>query len=86
MLSTALWESFGGKIYWFATGSEYDGMVIGQLPDDLTSEALLLVVRGLGNTARIQAFPLITSEEFKAAMEKADNIKSSYTPPTTTKQ
>jgi uncharacterized protein with GYD domain len=68
MLSTALWESFGGKIYWFATGSEYEGMVIGQLPDDLTSEALLLVVRGLGNTARIQAFPLITSEEFKAAM------------------
>ena len=38
--------------------------------DDLTSEALLPVVKGLGNTARTQAFPLITSEEFKAAMAR----------------
>jgi hypothetical protein len=28
----------------------------------------------------------MTSEDFKAAMEKAKNIKSGYTPPTQTKQ
>ena len=84
-----LYESFGGKmenIYWFPTGGEYDGMVIGQLPDDVTVEALGLMVRSLGNTPGFKNIPLMTSEEFKAAMEKAKSVKSAYTPPTATKQ
>jgi len=28
----------------------------------------------------------MTAEEFKAAMERAKNVKSAYTPPTATKQ
>ena len=61
-----LYKSFGGKmenIYWFPTGGEYDGMVIGQLPDDVTVEALGPMVRSLGNTPGFKNIPLMTSEE-----------------------
>ena len=70
--------------YWFPAGSEYDGMVIQTFPDDVTVEGSVLFVRASGNLARV--IPLMTAEEFKAAMEKAKNVKSSYTPPTATKQ
>jgi len=39
-----------------------------------------------GNFAKTQSIPLMTADEFKAAMEKAKNVKSSYTAPTATKQ
>jgi len=82
-------ESFGGKfevIYFFPAGSEYDGMVIGAFPDDATRAAQGLFLRATGNFTKIQAIPLMTAEEFKTAMEKVKNVKSSYTPPTATKQ
>ena len=84
-----LWESFGGKlesIYFFPTGGEFDGFNIVQLPDDVTEEATALLARATGNFPNAKAVPLLTSEEFKAAQEKAKNIKSSYTAPTATKQ
>jgi uncharacterized protein with GYD domain len=84
-----LYESFGGKMesaYWFPTGSEYDGLIIGQFPDDMTAEAVNLMVRSTGNLASVHGSPLISAEEFKAAMEKAKSVKSGYTPPTATKQ
>lgn len=84
-------ESFGGKqdaIYFFPTGGEFDGMAIDELPDDVTAEGIALFLRATGNFPRIRAIPLMDAEEFKAAMEKARNVKSSstYTPPTATKQ
>jgi uncharacterized protein with GYD domain len=84
-----LYESFGGKVesvYFFAGGGEYDGFVVGQLPDDVTSEALGLMVRSTSNFTKNTSYSLLTAEEFKAAMEKAKGVKSSYTPPTATKQ
>jgi uncharacterized protein with GYD domain len=84
-----LYEGFGAKmesIYWFPTGGEYDGLVIAQAPDEVTVEALGLMVRSTGNFTNIRDIPLMTSEEFTRAMEKAKNVKSSYTPPTATKQ
>ena len=82
-------EAFGGKMeaaYWFSAGSEYDGMVIYALPDDVTAEAQGLFARATGNFAKTYSIPLMTADEFKAAMEKAKGVKSSYTPPTATKQ
>lgn len=82
-------EGFGGKmenIYWFPTGGEYDGMVIWLFPDDVTVEAAAMTARATGNFTKLQAVPLMTSDEFAAAMEKAKGVKSSYTPPTATKQ
>jgi uncharacterized protein with GYD domain len=84
-----LYESFGGKMentYWFPTGGEWDGMVIGQVPDDVTAEAISLYARATGSLANGQTSSALTAEEFKAAMEKAKNVKSAYTPPTATKQ
>jgi uncharacterized protein with GYD domain len=84
-----LYEAFGGKMelaYWFPTGGEYDGVIIYQVPDEVTVEAIGLAARATGNFTRAEAIPLMTTEEFKAAMEKAKDVKSGYTPPTATKQ
>ena len=61
-------------------------MVIFTFPDDVTAEGQRLFVRATGNFAKTKSIPLMTAEEFKAAMEKAKDVKSSYTPPTATKQ
>jgi uncharacterized protein with GYD domain len=82
-------ESFGGKMeaaYWFPAGSEYDGMVIQTFPDEVMGKAQDLFVRASGNISKTLNIPLMTADEFKAAMEKAKNVKTSYTSPTQTKQ
>jgi uncharacterized protein with GYD domain len=82
-------ESFGGKLeaaYWFPAGSEYDGMVIQTFPDEASGKAQDLFVRASGNIAKTLTIPLMTADEFKAAMEKAKNVKTGYTSPTQTKQ
>jgi hypothetical protein len=61
-------------------------MAIAEFPDDVTAEGLKLFTRATGNFAKFQTSPLMTAEESKAAMEKAKNVKTSYTPPTATKQ
>lgn len=84
-----LYEFFGGKVeanYWFATGGEFDGMIIVQMPDEVSAEATALFARATGNFPNTKAVSLMTSEEFKAAQEKAKAVKSAYTPPTATKQ
>ena len=82
-------ESFGGKmeaIYFFPSGSEFDGMVIFAYPDEVTAEGQSLFVRSTGNFSKTQSIPLMTAADFKAAMEKAKNVKSGYTAPTATKE
>jgi uncharacterized protein with GYD domain len=84
-----LYESAGGKmesVYWFPTGGQYDGMIIGQSPDDVSAEAISLTVRSTGSLSYSQTVAAMTAEEFKAAMEKAKSMRSSFTPPTETKQ
>ena len=61
-------------------------MAIDEFPDEVTAEGLNLFLRATGNFSKFQSMPLLTAEEFKAAMEKAKNVKSSCTPPTATKQ
>jgi uncharacterized protein with GYD domain len=81
--------SFGGKqeaIYFFPAGGLFDGMALAEFPDDVSPEGLKLFIRGTGNFSDFQTLPLMTSAEFKSAMEKAKNVKSEYTPPTATKQ
>ncbi len=81
-------EGFGGKqlaFYIFPEGGEFDGMAIAEFPDDVSAEGLALLVRATGNFTKFQTSPLMTAEEFKAAMEKAKSVKSGYTPPTATK-
>ena len=83
-----LTEAFGGKIesfYLFPMGGEYDGMVISQLPSDAALAALASMLRSTGNFVKSTSFPLMTSEEFKAAMEKAKATATTYTAPTATR-
>lgn len=81
-------EGFGGKldmIYWM-TGP-YDGFAVFEFPDDVTAEASAALARSSGNFQNNQSIPLLNAEEFKAAMQKAKDVKAStaYTAPTQTK-
>jgi hypothetical protein len=48
-------------------------------------EALTLALRSTGNFVKTLNLPLMTADEFKAAMEKAKSTTSTYTPPTATR-
>jgi uncharacterized protein with GYD domain len=83
-----LFESFGGKMevaYFFPLGGEYDGMIIAQMPSDAALRALSFITIPTGNFSNIQNIPLMTSDEFKAAMETAKGTNTTYTPPTATR-
>lgn len=83
-----LTEGFGGKLeaaYWFGAGGEYDGMTIASFPNDV-GVAQNLFVRSSGSLAKVMTLPLMTSDEYKAAMQKAKDVKSAWTAPTATKQ
>jgi hypothetical protein len=60
--------------------------VLIELPDSVTAETLYLTVQATGNFQKQAIIPLVTGEQFKAAMEKAQQAKTGYTPPTMTKQ
>jgi uncharacterized protein with GYD domain len=81
-------EALGGKldsIFFYATGGDWDGITIFELPDDAAAEALYMTVEASGNFKKQELIPLVTAEQFKAAMEKAKQGKSGYTPPTMTR-
>jgi uncharacterized protein with GYD domain len=81
-------EGLGGKldaIYFYSTSGDWDGIVIFELPDDVTAEALYMTVQSSGNFQKQAVIPVITADQFKLAMEKAKQGKSGYTPPTMTK-
>jgi uncharacterized protein with GYD domain len=84
-----LYESLGGKLevaYFFPLGGEYDGMIIAQMPNDAALTALSFIATPSGNFTKAQTLPLVTADEFKAAMEKAKSTNTTYTPPTATRQ
>ncbi|MFZ2104077.1 MAG: GYD domain-containing protein [Roseiarcus sp.] len=82
-------EGFGGKldaIYWTTSGA-YDGFAVFEYPDDVTAEASNALTRATGNFQRIEAMPILTADELKAAMQKVKDVKATtaYTAPTQTK-
>jgi uncharacterized protein with GYD domain len=84
-----LFESLGGKMentYFFSLGGEYDGMIIGQLPNDAAVTANNFMITPTGTVSKAQVLPLMTADEFKGAMEKAKGTITTYTPPTATRQ
>jgi uncharacterized protein with GYD domain len=86
--ATKLTEAFGGKLettFGFPMGGEWDGMVIQQFPDDVTLNAVNLVLRSTGNFVRTQAVPLLTIQEVQQSLAKAKNTPNTYTAPTATR-
>jgi uncharacterized protein with GYD domain len=83
-----VYESLGGKLevlYFFPLAGEYDGMVIAQFPNDAAVTALAFIIAPTGSLTKAQVLPLMSSDEFKAAMEKAKGTTTAYTPPTGTR-
>jgi uncharacterized protein with GYD domain len=81
-------EALGGKMevnYFFPLGGEYDGMIITQMPNDAALTALGFITTPTGNFSKAQNIPLMTTDEFKGAMEKAKGTTTTYTPPTATR-
>ena len=82
-------EGFGGNldVIYRMTSGPYDGFAVFEFPDDVTAEASAALARSSGNFQNNQSIPLLNAEEFKAAMQKAKDVKAStaYTAPTQTK-
>jgi len=87
--SRKLIEGFGGKLdnyFFFSTPGEYDGVVMAELPDDLTAQAVAMTIMAAAPVGtKLTVTPLMTTEEARSAMEKAKQVKTGYTPPTETK-
>jgi uncharacterized protein with GYD domain len=78
----ALVEGFGGKLhcYYFSFG-EYDGLAIGEMPDNTAGAACSMAAMATGAFTRFESTILLTASEAEAAMKKAHNTKTEYKPP-----
>lgn len=65
-------EKLGGKLIgiYYCFG-EYDGVVIAEMPDNITELALILAVTTAGHIKATKTTVLMTMEESVAAMKKA---------------
>jgi hypothetical protein len=61
-------------------------MGINQVHSEAVNDALAIVVRYSGNIVRLQTVPLMTADEFKAVMERAQQGASTYTALTAARQ
>lgn len=74
-------ESLGGKIQnaWLSFG-EYDGVVIFDLPDNVSAAAFAATVAAGGAARAAKTTPLMSIDDAVAAMQKAKET-SGYKPP-----
>ena len=74
-------ESVGGKLdtFDFAFG-DYDVVIVGELPDNVTTAALSMAVSASGVAKAIKTTPLLSVDEAVEAMQKAGQV--GYQPPT----
>lgn len=69
-------EKLGGKLiaFYYSYG-DYDGIVIADMPDNVSNLATTMAAFAGGGTTKLKTTILITVEEAMAAMKKAGNIK-----------
>jgi len=75
-----IYEGIGGKVeavYWAATGGEYNGTVVVELPDAATSAAFGMVIRASGAFDTVTVTEVLTSSELDRALAKT----MTYRPP-----
>lgn len=70
-----LFEAVGGRFIdlYYCLG-EYDGVVIGEAPDDASVVSALVAVVGAGHIKSIKTTKLLTVEEMVGALGKAGQI------------
>ncbi len=76
-------EALGGTLhhFFFALG-DADVIAIIEVPDDKIVVAGSLIISASGNFSKYSTTKLMTSSEAMAAMSKAKDVVSAYTPPT----
>ncbi len=69
-------EKLGGKLlaFYFSFG-DYDGVIIADMPDNISGLATTMVSFAAGGTAKLKTTILITVEEALAAMRKASGLR-----------
>ena len=69
-------EKLGGKLlaFYYSFG-DYDGIVIADMPDNMSGLAANMASIAAGGTAKLKTTVLITVEEAMAAMKKASGLK-----------
>ena len=69
-------EKLGGKLlaFYFSFG-DYDGVLIADMPDNISGLATTLVSFAAGGTTKLKTTILITVEEALAAMRKASGLR-----------
>lgn len=77
-----LMEKLGGKLkgFWVSFG-EYDLVEIATLPDNVSAEALTMVLLAGGAVKMVRTTPLMLVNEGMEAMEKAAKLELEYRPP-----
>lgn len=72
----ALIEKLGGKLlaFYYSYG-DYDGLLIADMPDNVSNLATIMAAFSAGGTAKLKTTILITVNEAMAAMKKASGLK-----------
>ena len=81
-MARSLIEKLGGKLkgFWVSFG-EYDLVEIATLPDNVSAEALTMVLLAGGAVKMVRTTPLMSVNEGMEAMEKAAKLELEYRPP-----
>jgi uncharacterized protein with GYD domain len=69
-------EKLGGKLvaFYYSFG-DYDGIVIADMPDNISGLATTMTSFAAGGTTKLKTTVLITVEEAMAAMKKASGLQ-----------
>jgi len=69
-------EKLGGKLlaFYYSYG-DYDGLIIAEMPDNVSGLATTMAAFAAGGTAKIKTTVLISVEEAMAAMKKASGLQ-----------
>ncbi len=80
--TTRLLKGIGGRLhYYFFCFGEYDIVLIYELPDDISSASLSMVLTSSGSVTEVETTPLLTTEEAAAAMSRACDAMGIYQKP-----
>ena len=72
----SLVEKLGGKLLaFYYTYGDYDGFLIADMPDNVSSLATVMAAFSAGGTAKLKTTVIITVEEAMEAMKKASGLK-----------
>jgi uncharacterized protein with GYD domain len=80
--TTRLLKGIGGRLhYYFFCFGEYDIVLIYELPDNLSSASLSMVLTSSGSVTEVETTPLLTMEEAITAMDQAGDAMAVYQHP-----